>query len=423
MNIHLEKGHGQIQVEIPDHQIIAVLQGKQLPPMDLEDLRKIIADALKAELPADITKKKIGLLIPDDTRLWARGDLFVPVIAKTLLDLGVQREKICVIIALGTHADMPEEKFPLLAGDYTAASIRIVNSANKDEHRLVSLGITSRSTELSFTKEAVEAEHIIVFGGVLHHMLAGYGGGRKYIFPGVAGYDSIQQNHSLALSIQGTPHPQVCQTQLAGNPVHEDIQEATQSFLEHKSCTYVAVTANGQGEIYDAAVGPLDETFTRSCQKLDEACCLDITEKADFALISAGGHRTDRQLYQATKALFNSVNAVKEGGNILFVAGCQDGAGNALFEAALKKYHQDSQGLGKKLTESFDMASYVAYRVIDLLDRFTIILVSDLSKEQTRNLGFNYSDNLEIYVKNLRGRGYIIPFAENILPLVRKTEE
>jgi nickel-dependent lactate racemase len=54
-----------------------------------------------------------------------------------------------------------------------------------------------------------------------------------------------------------------------------------------------------------------------------------VPRKGDFALISAGGHRTDRQLYQATKALFNATKVVKEGGAVLFVAGCGEGVGNA----------------------------------------------------------------------------------------------
>ncbi|MFT5728095.1 MAG: nickel-dependent lactate racemase [Desulforhopalus sp.] len=423
MNIQLEKGHSHVAMNVPGHKIADVLLGKKVTAVGLEVLTKKMRESLKVDLPHDITTKKIAVLIPDDTRLWARGDVFVSEIVKTLLSIGVPPENICVIIALGTHADMEQTKFPILAGDFAVETIQIFNSANKNQKRLVSFGKTTRQTDLYFTKEASSADHIIIFGGVLHHMLAGYGGGRKYIFPGIAGYESIQQNHSLAMLPEGGAHPKVRQTELAGNPVHEDIQEAAEIFLEGKGCTYVGVTANGQGEIFHVEVGGLEEAFSKSCVKLDEACCLFIEDKLDFALISAGGHRADGQLYQSTKALFNGVCAVKEGGRILFVAECADGIGNPIFESALRKYHNDPETLGRELVTSFNMPSYVAYRVIDLLNRFQITLLSGLSKQETCELGFKFIENSEIYVNNLTGKGYIIPFAENILPIVRMAEE
>ncbi len=176
----------------------------------------------------------------------------------------------------------------------------IPTSANRNKNRLTLLGETRRKTEVYITREAVEADHIIIYGGVLHHMAAGYGGGRKYIFPGIAGYDSIQHNHSLAMRQDGSAHPMVRQMQLQGNPVNEDLAEATELFLDDKTCTYVAVAANGHGEIFHTEVGPLQQTFENSCNRLDDVCSVVVDKKEDFVLISAGGFRTDGQLYQVT---------------------------------------------------------------------------------------------------------------------------
>lgn len=423
MKIELEKGRGAVSLNVPDDIIAGVLLGKEVDAAPLDILKSKVAVSLGEQLPEDVSGKKVAVIIPDDTRLWARGDQFVPVIVKSLLAAGAQASNICVIIALGTHADMEADKFSVLAGDIEKLGVAIVNSANKDSERLSFFGKTSRGTELWFTGEGARADHIIIFGGVLHHMLAGYGGGRKYIFPGIAGYNAIQQNHSLAMTAGGGAHPDVQQTRLIGNPVHEDMVEAAEIFLKNKACTYVAVAANGRSELFHAEVGGLSEAFARSCAQLDRACCLNIDEKQDFALISAGGFRTDGQLYQATKALFNTISVVKEGGHVLFIAECTEGGGNPLFENALKKYRGNSKALGKRLAASFDMPSYVAYRVIDMLERFTITLVSALTKEETRALGFEFFENLEIYVNNLTGKGYVIPFAENVLPIVGQAEE
>lgn len=417
MKLKLKKGKTSVPITIPDEKIIDMVIGKNVPEMNHEKIQQIISKGIKRHTPDNINLKKIAIIIPDNTRLWARGDIFIPQIVKTLFDLGSAKDSIKIIIALGTHDDMDKDQFSQLAGIFCAENIDILNSANKNQDRLVYIGETSRNTQLHITREVANADHIIIFGGILHHMAAGFGGGRKYILPGVAGYDSIQQNHSLAMNKNGTPHPCVRQAMLSGNPVNEDIQEAADLVLKNKTCTYVAIAANGAGDIFHADVGPLHDTFMKGCKELDQACCIHVPRKGDFALISAGGHRTDGQLYQSTKALFNAVDIVKEGGAILFVAGCSQGVGNQTFSSVLKNFKHDSTTIGKQLVETFNMPSYVAFRVIDVLNRFNVTLVSDLSKRETKALGFNFADNNDTYIKGLKGKGYILPFAENILPV------
>ena len=417
MKIKLEKGLTSLDIDIPDDKVFDIIIGKDVPGIGHDQIKHIISKGIKTHAPKGIINKKIAVIIPDDTRLWARGDIFVPQIVKTLLDLGVSTDNIKIIIALGTHDDIDKELFPQLAGFFCSQRVEILNSANKNQDRLVHIGETHKKTQLYITKEAVEADHIIIFGGILHHMAAGFGGGRKYILPGIAGYDSIQQNHSLAMRKDGSAHPMVRQAKLLGNPINEDLNEAADLFLKNKTCTYVAIAANGTGDIFHVDVGPLHKTFMEGCKKLDQACCIHVPQKGDFALISAGGHRKDGQLYQSTKALFNAVNIVKEGGNILFVAGCSQGVGNETFSSVLNTFKNNPRKLGKELAQNFNMPSYVAFRVMDILKRFNVTLVSDFSKSHTEILGFKYTDSIDRYIKNLKGKGYIIPFAENILPV------
>ena len=417
MKISLNKGMETLAIRIPDEKIISVVQGADIPATDHETLGDIIEQGVKSHAPEDIADKKTAVIIPDNTRAWARGDLFVPVIVKTLEHLGVSKSNITIIIALGTHADLSPQTFAGLAGDYCAQNIRILNSANSNRERLTYLGTTSRKTDLYITKEACDSDHIIIFGGVLHHMAAGYGGGRKYILPGTAGFDSIQQNHSLTIQNDGSAHPMVAQGMLAGNPVNEDMEEASKLFLKDKTCTYAAVAANGSGKLFYADAGDLDLTFSTACSKLDQACCVSVDKKADFAVISTGGHRSDTQLYQSTKALFNAINVVKEKGTIVFIAGCSQGVGNQTFADVLYQFKGCPEKIGHRLVKKFNMPAYVAFRVLDILKRFKITLLSDLPVKTVQTLGFEYCADIEQFVNGLSGKGYIIPFAENILPV------
>jgi nickel-dependent lactate racemase len=417
MKVKLKKGHNLITVSISDAMIIDVLKGRDIPGLKHEYIQDKISRGIEKSIPKDIKKKKNVIIVPDNTRLWARGDIFVPVIVKTLLETGVPEKSIKIIIALGTHSDLKHDQFSSLVGNFCIGKVEILNSANKNRKRLAYLGRTPKETELFITKEACEADHIIIFGGVLHHLIAGFGGGRKYILPGIAGYDSIQQNHSLAFLKDGNPHPMVKPGQTLDNPVNEDMEDGAALFFKGKTLSYVAVAANGMGDIFHVGIGPVNETFRQGCKKLNHACTEKITQKGDFALISAGGHRKDGQLYQATKALFNAINAVKENGKILFVAEAVEGIGNTDFEKVLIKYQNNPEKIGKALVEKFDMPSYVGFRVLDVLKRFDVTLVSSFSKLKTEELGFTYIDNIERYIKSLKGKGYIIPFAENILPV------
>ena len=416
MEITLAKGRSAEKFSIPDDRVISLLKGADIPALALEKVCHIIRDGIIRQAPPGIRHQKVAILVPDDTRLWARGEVLVPVILEALTALGVPDTAITVIIALGTHADMAPEKFTGLVGRTCVERVRIVNAANQHKERLVSLGRTSRGTGLTFTREACEADHVIIFGGVLHHLIAGFGGGRKYILPGIAGYETVQQNHALAFLPDGQPHPGVRQALLTGNPVHEDMAEAARIFLEGRTATYAAVAVNGSGDIFHAAAGPLEETFLAGCDQVDRACAVPIDRLGDFALISAGGHRTDGQLYQSTKALFNAVNAVKPGGKILFVSQARQGVGHPLFGEMLTRYRNHPEKIAAQLAQGFNMPAYVAFRVMDLLKRFHITLVSDFSRQETLDLGFRMTAAVPDYVSRLTGRGYVIPFAENILP-------
>lgn len=418
MKINLEKGRTHIAEDIPDQTLLSVIQGNEVPSLSLDRAAAILIKGIHDTAPPDIAEKNVAVIIPDDTRLWARGDFFVPAILEALADLGVPDNRITVIIALGTHTPIPESQFVSLAGQACVSRVRICNSAGRDPSRLTEIGTTSRGTCLTVTKEAVDADHIIIFGGVLHHLIAGYGGGRKYILPGIAGYDSIQQNHSLAFDDTGRPHPRVRQAVTSGNPVHEDMMEGADLFLKGKTACYAAVAASGTGEIFYAAAGDLHPTFDMGCVALDRACSVTVPDKSDFAVVSAGGFRTDGQLYQATKALFNIVDVVKDGGAILFVAGCDQGVGNPEFASALTAYRTCPEDLGKTLARSFHMPAYVAFRLMDLLHRFNVSLVSNLPNDDVRDLGFTPVTDIQAWTTALTGNGYAIPFGENILPRI-----
>lgn len=420
MKFKLKIGRDFKTISLPEDKVIDILTGPQIPTLDQNEIKAQISEAVRSSLPESIKTKNIVIIVADHTRLWTKGDLYVPVIVNTLLEEGAITENIKVIIALGTHGDTPVERMHELVGEETLERVDVLNSANKNTDRLTYIGKTTYGTSLYLTSEACEADHVIIYGGVLYHIIAGFGGGRKYIHPGIAGYDSIQQNHSLSMKKDGSLHPRVFQSFLEGNPVHEDMTEGAEMFLRGRTSLLINVAENGKGEIFHVAKGDWKKAFEEGCEQVNRAGRILINQKADFAIISTGGYEKDGQLYQCTKPLFNSYGAVKEGGKILMFAEAREGVGNDEFGEALKTYRGNASELGKKLVEEFTMPLYGAYRIIDILSRYNVTLVSKFSREETEEFGFNYTDDIEEYVRNLQGKGYVIPSAENILPFIEE---
>lgn len=78
---------------------------------------------------------------------------------------------------------------------------------------MVYLGKSTNGTEMYLNKIVAEAKKVCAIGSVEPHYFAGYTGGRKAFLPGVAAFETIEQNHLLAL------HPNAQALSLKGNPV------------------------------------------------------------------------------------------------------------------------------------------------------------------------------------------------------------
>ena len=63
-------------------------------------------------------------------------------------------------------------------------------------------------------------------GAISYHYLAGFGGGRKCIIPGIAGYQTILEAHRRVFNRDKPGKHERAQTGiLEGNPMHEAIME------------------------------------------------------------------------------------------------------------------------------------------------------------------------------------------------------
>ena len=184
--------------------------GRGAPALSLapEELRVIVAAALD-----DIhTGERVLAIVPDKTRD-DNTDLLFPFAAEILFQKKVAQ--LDALVAQGTHAPMTEtEKREKIGWERIASTYagRIFDHRWNCADELVMLGELSaaRIAELTggLMKESVPVrlnarlapgrhDTVLVFGATMPHEVAGFAGGAKYFFPGVAGPELTHLTHWL----------------------------------------------------------------------------------------------------------------------------------------------------------------------------------------------------------------------------------
>jgi nickel-dependent lactate racemase len=185
--------------------------GEGAPDLDLspEELRAIVEQALLTVGPS----ARVLAIVPDKTRDDNTDTLF-PFAAEILAARGA--EQFDALVAQGTHMPMTEEEKRVKVGLGEGASLPLLGQIfdhqwNRPEE-LVDLGELSaeRVSELTggLINEAVKVnlnrllapgvyDTVLIFGATVPHEVAGFAGGAKYFFPGVAGPNLTHATHWL----------------------------------------------------------------------------------------------------------------------------------------------------------------------------------------------------------------------------------
>ena len=140
-------------------------------------------------------------------------------------EIGAAFENIVVVVALGTHRKNTQDELKTLASEYVYNNVKVVDH-DCDAQNLVNVGKTTYGTDVYVNRYAV-GRKVIVISGTVHHIMAGYGGGRKSIIPGIAGRQTIKMNHSMALDPnEKKSNVLIGSGKLIKNPINDDMEQA-----------------------------------------------------------------------------------------------------------------------------------------------------------------------------------------------------
>jgi nickel-dependent lactate racemase len=421
----LAYGKEKLSFELPSSAQVQVIEAKVSQPIpDIEQaIREAVAHPLGTAPLRKVVKAgdKVVIVVSDVTRLWVRTDVLLPILLDVLNEAGVPDKDISIVTATGDHRVQTLAEHTAICGAQVLARVPIYDHECQADD-LVDLGKSSQGTPILVNHRVWDADKVILTGGIAYHLLAGFGGGRKSIAPGVCGYEMIQKNHALALKDAGPSglNPNIETGRMEGNPVAEDMLEIALivgvDFL-------LNVVVNEKQEFVYIAAGELEQAHLAGCRVTKEIFGIEIQEKAELVIVSSGGYPKDIQLYQAIKALDNATYAVREGGVIILVSECSDGIGSRPFEEFFK--HGEVEDLSARLQINFTMPGFVSLRTASICRRTSVILISALPEDVVKRVkmipAHSSAEALQLAQQILGHEPesvYIMPHGANTFPIM-----
>ncbi|SDO66209.1 lactate racemase domain-containing protein [Desulforhopalus singaporensis] len=324
---------------------------------------------------------RVSVIVADKTRLCGY-PVILPWVAEVLEQKGAGQDRVTFYIAYGTHPRQSDQECVVAYGE-VYNSYRFIHHDCNDRDAFIELGRTGRGTPVAIRKSLADSSLILTIGAISHHYFAGYGGGRKLIFPGLARRDAIYANHSLYLDRQKGELAEGCRPgNLARNPLAEDLLE-----IHRMVPGYLSVHAllNSCGQVASYHFGHSYDDFLEICNKLDLCYKVETDRTFDLVLASTGGYPKDINFIQAHKSIHNVAPLVRDGGTLIMLAQCIDGTGSTNFLPYF------TMG-GPKETFSHLAKNYAgnggtALAMMAKTERINILLVTELDEAVCKTIG------------------------------------
>lgn len=428
--ISLPYGKGEVSFAIPENQFFCEVWGNECPGVKglEQEYRHALEHPLDSPPLSQLIKpgETVVILVADITRTWQRNAETLPFLLEALNELGVPDHKITIIIAVGGHRANTEPEFREICGKATCQRIRVINHDASDEMNMVYLGRTSRGTEVSVNKIAMEADRLIMTGGVVYHIMVGYGGGRKMILPGISSIKTIRQSHlwSLGPNLGDGTNPIATSGITRGNPTHDDMMDVCSFVKPH---FVVNIVPNMAGEIVGIFAGNWVSAWLEATRLVDCIFTAEIEDQADIVIGSAGGYPRDINLYQTVKLMANCYEASKESGVSILLSECQDISEPIEFFQWFD--YPNLLEMERALRKEFTIAGWAAFRVIEFCRKKMILLTRKDNApfvEKTKLIPAYTIDEALTRAYDLCGkkdpRIMIMPQGATVLPRLKKSK-
>ncbi len=400
MTFQFEYGDSHVISDTPHGTIVGKIEARHVPPLD--DLDNTLRTALRNPSGSpplrDIVKAsdRVTILAGDMTRLWVGTSKFLPVLIDALREIGVSPDRITILLGTGDHRPHTDDEKRLIVGDEIFSRYQVVDHRAREKDDLVFLGYTSRQTPVWVNRHVMEADKVILTGGIVYHFLAGFGGGPKALSIGTSGYETIQNNHKIALgSATEGLDPQVCSGITWGNPLFEDLVEIMKAAKAH---FLINTVINREKEIAALVAGDPLQAHQEGIKRVQDFYGIETDVMGDMVIASAMGYPEDINFYQVYKTLDNVTRVAKPGGVIVLFAECREGMGNEDFAHILTAF-PDNAARYSYLESHCTIGGLMGFGIALWAQRYRIVLYSSMDPKLVEKTGvipaFSPKDALE----------------------------
>jgi nickel-dependent lactate racemase len=339
----------------------------------------------------------------------------LPALLKRLADVGIKSDDITLIVALGSHIPMPEEALRERLGQ------DIYNTYNVIQHDcraadLVTIGNLSSGGPIKLNKTFYDADYRITIGSIIPHPMNGFGAGPKTVMPGLAGYETIREHHTV-YTIQEGAYP----GNTATNPFYREVCRVAGLA---KLNMIIGMLYTNQEKVYDVVAGHYYEAHQEGIRRCLPNFTVKMDEKADVTLLSAYPYTEGPQLM---KPIGPAAMCTKRDGAVVLLATTRGPMPEPMLQAFDVVRELGSDHPDQVLLDTFKKRSLVLNEApIDFnmalfftevyKARYDLTIVSrDVRREEAERMGFGFASNMEEAINKVKTK---FPEAKvNIFPI------
>jgi len=286
------------------------------------EIESIVAQGLA---PLGLAGRRVLVIVPDGTR-----SIPLPLFFRVLMgQLRPQAAAVDVLVALGTHPPMSRAALLAHVGlteeTYAAqyADVKLINHAwsdpealtllgtiSADEMAEISEGLLHQAAPVRMNKLILDYDLLLICGPVFPHEVAGFSGGNKYFFPGIAGPDIIHLTHWLGALITSSA--------LIGyrDTLVRRVMNKAATFIPTQRAAVCSVTV--PGGVAGVFIGTPEDAF-QSASALSAERHIRWTDRTYAQVLSVLPRMYD-EIWVGSKGMYKTEPVVADGGEVILYA-------------------------------------------------------------------------------------------------------
>lgn len=371
MKVPLHVGEGVIKLAIPNENLAGILQPKKRNPDSIDsDILARTVHGGQTGLTEQVPGRSVGVLLPDGTRDLPLGDIF-----PLLLPLLKDARKVLFFLCTGSHNSQTSANSLIISTTQAQAGMAgimeyAVVSHDCQKADFYEAGVTRQGTAVLYNSRLDEVDVFVALSDVKHHYFAGYSNPIKNIVPGLCEFKTIEQNHSLTFDGRSRAgvHPWHPNASRRNNPLANDQLEAMLLVVRGRPVWALTIISQSGG-VQWADFGLAEVASSRAFQQADDWNSHTV-KPVEHMIVSPGGLPNDVDLYIAQRALELTTSVVRDGGRVLFLAGCPNGIGSELTREHFEnKLTIPPEAILRQTRKEYHLFEHKPYRFAKLIQR------------------------------------------------------